>query len=442
MKNKKYNSNSFEQYLSQLNKVNPMRFKNKSEFYYKNADKIMEKDSNIKLNQVKRLKILHPDKRGKNYKVLFKLDSNETTHSFSLTEGISKGNRYKDMKLINNTTAGDDYYHTLSSPRGLLHQNNPKFAKKDSKVYSSIVLRNIQLEPNPDKKKQEAEAKLKSKSNLNVRRVTRTFTNPNLLFTLQYLKQEASNDNKENKFIQELQKTQFKYILNHRKKLIAKKSRINFNSFNDVMEDYFLTHRHKNYFEIGIPSTKSDPFLEKMRKLEDLQQDLPDCRKSIDKIKHITTELERRKIIRSNEIKDIDERLGTLLQRFNPRDPLLTINTMSSHDKKDNSADSKESQYKFSNSTQRIKRSVRIIKSNLKTESPSLNKMQKEVRIIDNNETPEQSRRYAEDLSVPKNFRIGKNGLTNKFYSGVLMNCTQIENRNIKIMRKINSIKK
>ena len=128
--------------------------------------------------------------------------------------------------------------------------------------------------------------------------------------------------------INELRRTQLKFILKNQIKLNKQNISLNNNTLNNdsknnndfkiAYKNYFQSHNHNDYFQINLQS-KDNRFVNILNEYDKSKQIFPKMKRAINEIKEIEGENEKRKIRLCDDVYCINEKLKQLKENINHR---------------------------------------------------------------------------------------------------------------------------
>ena len=128
--------------------------------------------------------------------------------------------------------------------------------------------------------------------------------------------------------INELRRTQLKFILKNQNKLNKENNSLNNKSLNNnstkdndfktAYQNYFKSHNHNDYFQIDLKS-KDNRFVNILNIYDKSKKILPKMKRAINEIKEIEGENEKRKIRLCDDVYCINEKLRQLKDNINVR---------------------------------------------------------------------------------------------------------------------------
>ena len=135
-----------------------------------------------------------------------------------------------------------------------------------------------------------------------------------LYLTLKKKPKIKKNNIDTEKLINDLKKTQLKFIIKNQKKLIKEKRNIS-NNFKDACKNYFHSHKHNNYFILSADSHENR-FVKVLNEYEKSKKVFPKMKNTINEIQKIEGENEKRKIIISDHIYCITDNLEQMRNKI------------------------------------------------------------------------------------------------------------------------------
>ena len=135
-----------------------------------------------------------------------------------------------------------------------------------------------------------------------------------LYLTLKKKPKIKKNNIDTEKLINDLKKTQLKFIIKNQKKLIKEKRNIS-NNFKDAFKNYFHSHKHNDYFILSADSHENR-FVKVLNEYEKSKQLFPKMKNTINEIEKIEGENEKRKIIISDHIYCITDNLEQMRNKI------------------------------------------------------------------------------------------------------------------------------
>ena len=116
------------------------------------------------------------------------------------------------------------------------------------------------------------------------------------------------------KLINDLKKTQLKFIIKNQKKLNKEKRNVS-NHFKDAFKNYFESHNHNNYFILSAESNENR-FVKVLNEYEKSKKLFPKMKKTINEIEKIEGENEKRKIRISDHVYCITDNLEQMRNKI------------------------------------------------------------------------------------------------------------------------------
>ena len=135
-----------------------------------------------------------------------------------------------------------------------------------------------------------------------------------LYLTLKKKPKIKKNNIDTKKLINDLKKTQLKFIIKNQKKLIKEKRNIS-NNFKDAFKNYFHSHKHNDYFILSADSHENR-FVKVLNEYEKSKKVFPKMKNTINEIEKIEGENEKRKIIISDHIYCITDNLEQMRNKI------------------------------------------------------------------------------------------------------------------------------
>ena len=135
-----------------------------------------------------------------------------------------------------------------------------------------------------------------------------------LYLTLKKKPKIKKNNIDTEKLINDLKKTQLKFIIKNQKKLIKEKRNIS-NNFKDAFKNYFHSHKHNDYFILSADSHENR-FVKVLNEYEKSKKVFPKMKNTINEIEKIEGENEKRKIIISDHIYCITDNLEQMRNKI------------------------------------------------------------------------------------------------------------------------------
>ena len=135
-----------------------------------------------------------------------------------------------------------------------------------------------------------------------------------LYLTLKKKPKIKKNNIDTEKLINDLKKTQLKFIIKNQKKLIKEKRNIS-NNFKDAFKNYFHSHKHNDYFILSADSHENR-FVKVLNEYEKSKKVFPKMKNTINEIVKIEGENEKRKIIISDHIYCITDNLEQMRNKI------------------------------------------------------------------------------------------------------------------------------
>lgn len=245
-------------------KLKPKRYNNKSQFLYKNALYILENEDKLKNGLIK-----------------------------------IKHNNFVDI---------------LSSKKSSRKQSKVNLTPKKHKTFTEKKL--FQLKLKPSYTKEESMSSISTKRNNRMSSfLNKTLpNNPNSyrrqkedipIYFLKILKERKKNRTSSNKpdiksYINDIQSTQVKFVLQHKKKM-EENNKTTITNFNKVLNNYFNENCKTNYFTLS-PEDKGNSFVKEINNLESKRRYFPLLSNAIDNVEKVATEIEKRKIHICNDL--------------------------------------------------------------------------------------------------------------------------------------------
>ena len=329
--------NIFNIYLNQYKKMtyNSDEIEKKRDFLFKEADFIMENEELFKTGTFSLTKKIEKQLEFNNIslkeeKYIIKKKKIEDFNIEALEKNIIKKN---SMNLDNLTSFNIRRKSVYSiNFNELSKKNSIDMSKNTSTKKVNFLITENNFEPSLlTNKLKKIKNKRKNLSQYNEQTTTKS---SNFLPNLSSNKEESTKKNKlsipkkfsvslkkkpkkklyktidTEKLIDDLKRTQLKFILKNQKKLNKEKKDVTI-EFNDALNNYFKSHKHHNYFTLSSDS-QNDRFVQTINEYEKSKKIFPIMKNAINEMELIEGENEKRKIRVSDHIYCISENLNHL----------------------------------------------------------------------------------------------------------------------------------
>ena len=287
--------------LSNRLKIKPKRLINKSQFLYKNALYILENEDKLKngLIKIKNNNFVDILSNQRESRKQSKVSITPKNHKASSTE-----KKLFQLKL---------------KPSYTNEQTMSSFSSRTKRM-SSFVNNTLPNNPHSSRRHKE-ELPIYFTKILKQKKKNRTnLSKPDI-----------------NSYINNIQSTQVKCVLQHKKKM-EENNKTTITNFNKILNNYFTENCKTNYLTLS-PDDKENSFVKEINNLESKRRYFPMLSHAIDNVEKVATEIEKRKIHICNDLlcinsifDDMDRKSSMLkspVKRNKKQSSSLSLNTTS-----------------------------------------------------------------------------------------------------------------